>query len=149
MDLRTQSIGASGWTFTNSELRQLDRRSFAGKQAPARDVIDAKPFQNCGCNQFFADCPFEHPLTFVGSLIDLCAADFLGDEMLLHGFEILRTKIACRRSTVKLTKRLKCVLQIYIFLSWYSIFYVVRCCVVFVSFNNLGNREFGREVIFV
>jgi len=41
MILITHSIGASGWTFTNSELRQLGRVIFASKQGSALDVIGA------------------------------------------------------------------------------------------------------------
>jgi len=37
----TQSIGVSGWILANSELRQIDRTSLAGKHSSAQLVIDA------------------------------------------------------------------------------------------------------------
>ncbi len=38
----THSIGASGWIFTNSNLRQIEHKSFASNLASAQLVIDAE-----------------------------------------------------------------------------------------------------------
>ncbi len=42
MDLDTQSIGVSGWTFTNCKIRKKNHESLAGNHASARVVIDAE-----------------------------------------------------------------------------------------------------------